>query len=112
MQTKKLIQAINTLDAVEDKYTLNEYAYRFQLEYGQEVLTGRGSIALEDYHDYSTGQPAFLMNEDYTGAETVQTQSPYASNLDLNTEAGYDTVGTADDILDFTERNPFGEIDE
>ena len=103
---------INTLDAVEDKYSLNEYAYRFQLEYGQEVLTGRGSIALEDYHDYSTGQPAFLMNEDYTGAETVQTQSPYASNLDLNTEAGYDTVGTADDILDFTERNPFGEIDE
>ena len=33
--------------------------------------------------------------------------------LDLNTEAGYDTVETVtDDILDFTERNPFGEIDE
>jgi len=104
---------ISTLDAVEDKYTLNEYAYRFQLEYGQEVLTGRGSIALEDYHDYSTGQPAFLMNEDYTAAEVVQTQSPYASNLDLNTEAGYGTVGDlSDDILDFTERNPFGEVDE
>ena len=30
-----------------------------------------------------------------------------------NTEAGYDTVGDlSDDILDFTERNPFGEIDE
>ena len=27
-----------------------------QLEYGQEILTGRGSIQLEDYHDYSTGQ--------------------------------------------------------
>ena len=26
--------------------------------------------------------------------------------------AGYDTVDTADDILDFTERNPFGEVDE
>ena len=104
---------ISTLDAVEDKYTLNEYAYRFQLEYGQEVLTGRGSIALEDYHDYSTGQPAFLMNEDYTAAEVVQSQSPYASNLDLNTEAGYGTVGDlSDDILDFTERNPFGEVDE
>ena len=48
----------------------------------------------------------------YSAAEVVQTQSPYAGNLDLNTEAGYDTVGTADDILDFTERNPFGEIDE
>ena len=26
-------------------------------------------------------------------------------NLDLNTEAGYDTVGTADDILDLLERS-------
>ena len=103
---------IKRLDAVEDKYSLNEYNFRFQLEFGQENLTGRGSIALEDFHDYSTGQPAFLMNEEFTGAEVVQTQSPYAGNLDLNTEAGYDTVGTADDILDFTERNPFGEIDE
>ena len=104
---------VATLDAVEDKLSLNEYAYRFQLELGQENLTGRGSITLEDYHDYSTGQPAFLMNEEYTGAEVVQTQSPYASNLDLNAEAGYDTVGNlSDDILDFTERNPFGEVDE
>ena len=110
-------EEINTgnevLDETEDKYSLNELAHRFTLEYGQEVLTGRGSIVLEDYHDYSTGQPAFMMNETYTGAEVVQTQSPYASNLDLNTEAGYGTVGDlSDDILDFTERNPFGEIDE
>ena len=104
---------IDRLDNVEDKFSLNEYAFRFQLEFGQEALTGRGSIALEDFHDYSTGQPAFLMNEDYTAAEVVQTQSPYASNLDLNTEAGYGTVGDlSDDILDFTERNPFGEVDE
>tara|TARA_B100000212_G_scaffold41089_1_gene26581 strand:+ start:13 stop:837 length:825 start_codon:yes stop_codon:yes gene_type:complete len=102
-----------TLDQTEDKYSLNELAHRFTLEYGQEALTGRGSIVLEDYHDYSTGQPAFLMNETYTGAEVVATQSPYASNLDLNTEAGYGTVGDlSDDILDFTERNPFGEVDE
>jgi hypothetical protein len=42
----------------------------------------------------------------------IQTQSPYASNLDLNAEAGYDTTSVTDDILDFTERNPFGEVDE
>ena len=109
-------EQINTgqelLDQAEDKFTLDTLQHKFSLESGQVALTGEGSIMLEDYHDYSTGQPAFLMNEDYTGAETVQTQSPYASNLDLNTEAGYDTVGTADDILDFTERNPFGEVDE
>ena len=85
--------------------------HKLTLEYGQEVLTGAGSIVLEDYHDYSTGQPALLMQETYVAAN-IQTQSPYASNLDLNTEAGYDTASTADDILDFTERNPFGEVDE
>ena len=42
-----------------------------QLEYGQEVLTGRGSIQLEDYHDYDTGKPSFLMNEDYTGTTNI-----------------------------------------
>jgi len=110
-------EQINTgnevLDQTEDKYSLDTLQYRMQLEYGQEILTGRGSIQLEDYHDYSTGQPSFLMNEEYTGTKVIQTQSPYASNLDLNAEAGYDTVGNlSDDILDFTERNPFGEVDE
>ena len=109
-------EQINTgqevLDQTEDKYTLDQLAYKIQLEYGQEVLTGRGSIQLEDYHDYDTGKPAFLMNEDFV-TSNIQTQSPYASNLDLNAEAGYNTTGDlTDDILDFTERNPFGEIDE
>jgi len=110
-------EEINTgneaLDQVEDKYTLNTIAHRNTLEYGQEVLTGAGSIILEDYHDYSTGQPALMMLETYTTSSAIQTQSPYAGNLDMNTEAGYDTVGDlSDDILDFTERNPFGEVDE
>jgi hypothetical protein len=109
-------EQINTgnelLDQVEDKYTLDQLQHKLTLEYGQEVLTGAGSIMLEDYHDYSTGQPALLMQETFVTAN-IQTQSPYASNLDLNTEAGYDTVGDlSDDILDFTERNPFGEVDE
>ena len=102
---------IGELDAVEDKYTLDQLQHKLTLEYGQEVLTGAGSIMLEDYHDYSTGQPALLMQETFVAAN-IQTQSPYASNLDLNAEAGYDTASTADDILDFTERNPFGEVDE
>ena len=62
-------------------------------------------------HQIYINQHAFLMKEDFTPSN-IQTQSPYADNLDLNKEAGYDTVSTADDILDFTERNPFGEIDE
>ena len=52
------------------------------------------------------------MNEDFSAtADNIQTQSPYADNKDLDTEAGFDTASTLDDILDFTERNPFGEVD-
>ena len=35
----------------------------------------------------------------------------YADNIDLDNEAGFDTASVSDDILDFTERNPFGEVD-
>jgi hypothetical protein len=41
----------------------------------------------------------------------LQTQSTYADNLDLDSQAGFNTADTSDDILDFTERNPFGEVD-
>ena len=109
--SEKLDTGQGVIDQAEDKYTLDQLAYKVTLEYGQEVLSGAGSIMLEDYHDYSTGQPSFLMNEDYVESN-IQTQSPYAGNLDLNTEAGYDTATLTDDILDFTERNPFGEVDE
>ena len=109
-------EEINTgqeiLDQAEDKFSLNTLNHKVGLESGQVALTGDGSIELEDYFDYSTGQKALLMLETFEGTETIQQQSPYARNLDMNTEAGYDTVGTADDILDFTERNPFGEVDE
>jgi len=47
----------------------------------------------------------YFINEEYN----VQTQSKYADNNDLDTEAGFDTASTADDILDFAESNPFGE---
>ena len=52
------------------------------------------------------------MLETFDGTDTIATQSPYARNLDMYTAAGYDTTRVADDILDFTERNPFGEVDE
>ncbi len=100
------------IDQAEDKYSLNELKYRFDLEQGQVALDGEGVIMLESYHNYSTGQPAFLMNEEYSDTNIVQQQSAYADNLNLNQEAGFNTASLADDIMDFSERNPFGEIDE
>ena len=43
----------------------------------------------------------------------LQTQTrDFADNNTYESDAGFGTTSTADDILDFTERNPFGEVDE
>ena len=112
--SEKLDTGQQVIDQHEDEYTLDLLQHKVTLESGQEALDGAGSIQLEDYLSYATGQPAFIMQETFSGStgSNIQTQSPYADNLDLNTEAGYDTAAVSDDILDFTERNPFGEVDE
>ena len=106
--SEKLDTGLEAIDSAEDKYTLDQLNYKFSLETGQVALDGEGSIRLEQ--DLSTGEPQFLMNEDFTES-VLQTQSSYASNTDLDTEAGFDTSSALDDILDFTERNPFGDED-
>lgn len=93
---------ISAIDAAEEKYSLNILDYKMNLE------DDTGSIILEQ--DLSTGEPAFIINEDYVTTD-IQDKSDYASNTDLDTEAGFDTASALDDILDFTERNPFGEVD-
>ena len=50
----------------------------------------------------------YLINETFTMA----TQSPTDQGQVFETEAGTNTASTADDILDFSERNPFGEVDD
>ena len=69
-------------------------------------LDATGSLLLEN--DSASGEVNYFINEDYN----IQTQAnTYADNIDLDNEAGFDTASVADDILDFTERNPFGEVD-
>jgi hypothetical protein len=70
-----------------------------------ENTDATGSLLLEN--DSADGQVQYFIDEDYN----IQTQSAYANNIDLDTEAGFDTASTVDDVLDFTERNPFGEVD-
>ena len=83
--------------------------WQFGLEFGQTAITGEGNVQLEDYHNDATNKPSFFISEAYTEA-VLQTQSTYAENLDLDTAAGFDTSSVSDDILDFTETNPFGEV--
>jgi hypothetical protein len=70
-----------------------------------ENIGATGSLLLEN--DSADGESYYFINEDFS----IQTQSNYADNLDLDSQAGFDTASTADDILDFQERNPFGDPD-
>ena len=97
--SERLDTGISEIDAAEDKYTLDQLAHQLSLE------NEDGSLLLEN--DSASGDSNYLLLETYA----LQTQSTYANNNDLDTEAGFDTSSTADDILDFTERNPFGEVD-
>ena len=72
----------------------------FQFTLENEV----GSFVLES----TIGAIDYIINEDFTMA----TQSPTDQGQAFETAAGTNTSSTADDILDFSERNPFGEVDE
>ena len=97
--SEQIDTGISEIDSAEDQYSLDQLAHQLSLE------NEDGSLLLEN--DSASGDTNYLLLETYA----LQTQSTYANNTDLDTEAGFDTSSTADDILDFTERNPFGEVD-
>ena len=75
--------------------------FQFSLETG---TSASGAITLES----DIGEIGYLINESFTMA----TQQPVDQGKAFETAAGTDTSSTADDILDFSERNPFGEVDD
>ena len=97
--SERLDTGVASVDAAEDKYTLDQLNHQVSLE------NEDGALLLEN--DSVDNESNYFLLETYN----IQTQSPYADNNDLDTQAGFDTSSTADDILDFTERNPFGEVD-
>ena len=97
--SETLNTGIAAIDQAEDNLSIDQLQFQFTLE--NEV----GSILLES----STGEINYLINESFSLA--TQTRD-YADNATYESDAGFGTSSTADDILDFTERNPFGEVDE
>ena len=97
--SERLDTGVADIDAAEDKFSLDMLAHQMTLE------AEEGSLLLEN--DRASGDPNYFLMETYA----IQTQSPYANNIDMDNEAGFDTASVGDDILDFTERNPFGEVD-
>jgi hypothetical protein len=105
------------IDQADDRKSLDtSLQYQFRLEDGTLNETSyTGMLQLETGDAY--GNPQYIIQEEYDDTTTdgdaatdIQTKSAYADNLDLDTAAGFDTATVADDILDFTETNPFGEV--
>ena len=96
--SEKIDTGVADIDALETSRSMDMLNYKTTLE------DGSGSLQMES--EYGT---IYFIGEDFS----IETQSKDAAdNTAFETDAGFDTVSTGDDILDFTERNPFGEIDE
>ena len=96
--SERLDTGITAIDSVEDSLTTDTMQFQFSLE------NETGSIVLES----SIGAIDYLINEDFTMAD----QATNDQGQIFETQAGTTTSSTSDDILDFSERNPFGEVDE
>ena len=96
--SERIDTGIAEIDKVEDSLSTDTMNFQFSLE------NETGSIVLES----SIGAIDYMINEDFTMA----TQQPTDQGQAFETEAGTNTAATTDDILDFSERNPFGEVDE
>ena len=96
--SERLDTGITSIDATEDDLSTDTMQFQFALE------NETGSFVLES----SIGAIDYLINESFTMA----TQQPADDGQAFETAAGTTTSSTGDDILDFSERNPFGEVDE
>ena len=96
--SERLDTGITTIDATEDALSTDTMNFQFTLE--NEV----GSFVLES----DIGETNYVINESFTMA----TQQPVDTGKAFEAKAGTTTSSTADDILDFSERNPFGEVDD
>jgi hypothetical protein len=99
--SERVDTGIAEIDATEDALSTDTMAFQFSLETGTSAT---GAITLES----DVGDINYLINESFTMA----TQQPVDQGKAFETAAGTNTSSTEDDILDFSERNPFGEVDD
>ena len=99
--SERVDTGIADIDAVEDALSTDTMNFQFSLETG---TSSSGAITLES----DIGDINYLVNEEFT----MKTQQPVDDGKAFEDKAGTTTSSTADDILDFSERNPFGEVDD
>jgi len=98
---------VSAIDDTETSLSTDLLQHQITLEEGTAVS---GSLLLEST-DTTLGNIDFFILETDNFNLSTQTRD-YADNDTYESDAGFGTESTADDILDFTERNPFGEVDE
>ena len=97
---------VSAIDDTETSLSTDLLQHQISLEEG----TGTGALLLESTDTILGNIDFFILETDNFNLST-QTRD-YADNDTYESDAGFGTESTADDILDFTERNPFGEVDE
>ena len=102
--SEKIDTGRSEIDVAEDRLSIDQLQHQLTLEDG-------GGIMLED-SDTTLNTINFLLAETHVDINLATQTRDYADNATYNADAGFDTASTGDDILDFTERNPFGEVDE
>ena len=95
--SERIDTGIADIDTVEDSLSTDTMNWQFTLE------AETGSIVLESDID----EISYLINEDFTMA----TQQPVDQGKIFEDREGTTPGSTYTDILDFSERNPFGEVD-
>ena len=93
--SERIDTGVSDIDNLEDNRSMDMLNFQISLE------NEDGALKLESGH--------YIIGE----GDNMATQSKdFADNSTFESDAGFGTTSTADDILDFTERNPFGEVDE
>lgn len=96
--SERIDTGIVEIDSTEDSLSTDTMNFQFSLE------NETGSFVIES----DIGKIEYLINEGFS----MSTQQPVDQGLIFEEQAGTTTSSTTDDILDFSERNPFGEVDE
>jgi hypothetical protein len=105
--SEQLETGVTAIDEKEQVYSLNQLDFRITLEDSSQedyYLTHlKSSIVLED-NDLNHSVSYFLQED----ADTT-VNSAYANNNEFDIEAGLTTPLDPNDLMDFSETNPFGE---
>jgi len=102
--SEKIDTGRSEIDVAEDRLSIDQLQHQLVQEDGTGFLLETSDLVLKNY-DY-------LVLESHVDVNLATQTRDYADNATYEADAGFGTASTADDILDFTERNPFGEIDE